>query len=530
MIVRVLIKPNSYYDSLMLMRISTQTAKLPGVVDAAAMMGTEQNKHAIGNPALLTDEVKAADPNDLLLVVAAQTEADAQAALDFALKTLTAGRARTDTGMGVTVHTLNAALRRQPNSNLAILSIPGRYVKREALKALNAGLNLLIFSDNVPLEDEIELKQVAGERGLLVMGPDCGTVIIGGAALAFANAVRRGRIGLVGASGTGLQEVSCLIDRLGQGVSHAIGTGTHDVDVEVDGITMTQGLMRLEEDPGTDVVVVVSKPPAPAVVQKVMVAVKACRKPTVVNFLDGDPEVIAAGSGIVARTLEDAAVKAVAALTGEADETLQNRLLTEAGDMATLAEEARAGLTEGQRYVRGLFSGGTFANEATMLLCDLVGTVYTNGRIRKAVPLPDPQRSLGHTCVDMGEDIFTVGRPHPMLEPVMRRERLLAEAEDPETAVVLLDVVIGYGAHPDPAGELAHHIREARQLARAEGRELPVVASVCGVDADSQNRTVQVRKLEAAGVMVMPSNSQATRLAARIATVVSPQVKENDHG
>jgi FdrA protein len=523
MIVRVLIKPNSYYGSLVLMRIGTQAAKLPGVVDAAAIMGTEQNKRAIGNSALLTDEVKAAGPNDLLLVVAADTEARAQAALDFALKTLAAGQEKTDRAKGVSLHTLDAALRRQPNSNLAILSIPGRYVRREALKALDAGLNLFIFSDNVSLEDESELKQVARERGLLVMGPDCGTGIVNGAALGFANAVRRGRIGLVGASGTGLQEVSCLIDRLGRGVSHAIGTGTHDVGVKVGGTTLTQGLMRLEEDSGTDVVVIVSKPPAPAVVHEVMATVKACRKPTVVNFLDGDPEVIAAGGGIVARTLEDAAVLAVAALGGEADEAVRNLLLAEAGDVATQAEEARTSLIDGQRYVRGVFSGGTFANEAAMLLCDLAGTVYTNGSIKKAAPLPDPRRSQGHTCVDLGEDIFTVGRPHPMLEPVMRRERLLAEAEDPETAVVLLDVVIGYGAHPDPAGALVELIREARQLAKAEGRNLPIVASVCGVDADPQNRTVQVRKLEAAGVLVMPSNFQATCLAAQIATGLGPQ-------
>jgi FdrA protein len=189
--------------------------------------------------------------------------------------------------------------------------------------------------------------------------------------------------------------------------------------------------------------------------------------------------------------------------------------------MATLAEEARAGLAEGQKYVRGLFSGGTFANEATMLLCDVVGTVYTNSAIKRAVPLSDPRRSTGHTCVDLGEDIFTVGKPHPMLEPSMRRERLIAEAADSETAVILLDVVIGYGVHPDPAGELVHYIREARQLARAKGRELPVVASVCGVDADPQNRATQVQKLKAVDVRVMPSNVQATHLAAQIATGMS---------
>jgi FdrA protein len=516
-VVKTLIKPNMYYDSLLLMRISTQAAKLSGVIDAMVIMGTERNKQFIGNSALLTNEVKAACPNDLVFVVAAETERQADTALDFALQTLAPGRIRRSRETGAPIRTLNAALERQPDSNLVILSIPGRYVKREGLKALDKELNLFIFSDNVPLEDEVELKQTAQERGLLVMGPDCGTAIIGGAGLGFANAVRRGRIGLVGAAGTGLQEVGCLIDHLGQGVSHAIGAGSRDVDEKVGGITMIEGLRRLEADPGTDVAVIVSKPPAPAVVQKVMAAVKGCQKPVVVNFLGGDPEVIAKGGGIVASTLEDAAVKAVAALTGEVKKALLDRLLVEAGDMDALAKEARIGAAERQKYVRGLFSGGTFANEATMLLCDLVGTVYTNGGIRGAIQLPDPRRSIGHSCVDLGEDIFTDGRPHPMLEPTMRRERLMSEAADPETAVILLDVVIGYGVHPDPAGELISYVHEARQLAKAGRRKLPVVVSVCGVDADPQNRAIQVQKLKAGGVIVMPSNVRATYLAAKIA-------------
>jgi FdrA protein len=518
MIVKASVKPNRYYDSLMLMRARNQVLELPGVMDAIVMMGTEQNKRTLGNPALLTDEVKAAGPDDLTLVIAAGTEPQAQAGLDFALHTLDSIVARRGRRMVVPVHTLDAALQRQPSSNLVILSIPGHYVKREALKALNSGLNLHIFSNNVPIEDEVEIKQIARDRGVLVMGPDCGTAIIGGAAVAFANAVRRGRIGLVGASGTGLQEVSCLIDRLGQGVSHAIGTGSRDVHEKVGGIMMIEGLLRLEADPATDVIVIVSKSAVLGVAEKVMAVVQTCKKRVVVNFLDGDPEVIVQGGGIAARTLEDAAVKAVAALTGEAEEAIRNRLLVETGNMVGLAKAAQTALVEEQKYVRGLFCGGTFANEATMLLCDLVDTVYTNARGRKAVPLPDPQRSIGHTCVDLGEDIFTAGRPHPMLEPSVRHERLMTEAEDPETAAILLDVVIGYGVHPDPAGELECYIRDVKQLAKAEGRELPVIASVCGVDADPQNRANQVEKLKAAGVMVMPSNAQATRLAAQIAT------------
>src|SRR5580704_9603583 len=95
----------------------------------------------------------------------------------------------------------------------------------------------MIFSDNVPIAEEASLKHEARERGLMVMGPDCGTAIIGGVPLAFANAVPRGDIGIIGASGTGIQEVSTLIARAGRGVRHAIGTGGRDMHAEVGGLT-----------------------------------------------------------------------------------------------------------------------------------------------------------------------------------------------------------------------------------------------------------------------------------------------------
>ncbi len=518
MIIRARIKPNSYHDSLVLMRISNEMLARPGVIDATAMMGTEQNKHSIGNLALLTPEVQASGPNDLFVVVAAGSEEQAEAALDAAQATLLAGRTRRAIEGGASVRSLEAALRQQPQSNLAILSIPGPYVEREGLRAIEAGLHLFIFSDNVPLAAEIRLKRAAQEQNRLVMGPDCGTAIIAGAALGFANQVRRGAVGLVGASGTGLQEVCCLIDRLGQGVSHAIGTGSHDVDEQVGGATMVQGFKRLEADLATKVLVIISKPPAAAVARRVVAAASTCRKPVVVAFLGGDPETITSQGGIAAETLEDAAVKAVAALTGRPEQAIRDTLLADAGDTPDLVWTARAGLSSTQRYVRGLFSGGTFANEATVVLCQSLAPVYTNGGLNCARRLTDPRVSQGHTCVDLGDDVFTVGKPHPMLEPSLRRERILAEAADPETAVLLLDIVIGHGVHPDPAGVLSPYIAQAKDLARDAGRQLPVVVSVCGVDADPQVRSAQVEAVRKAGGIVMPSNAQAARLAAGIAS------------
>ena len=279
---------------------------------------------------------------------------------------------------------------------------------------------------------------------------------------------------------------------------------------------MTMGLERLDADAGTEVIVIVSKPPTLAVVQRVMETVRHCKKPVVVNFLDSDAG-LAPEHAIVARTLEDAAVKAVAALTGEDEGAVRGQLLAQAEEAVGLAKDIGAALASSQRYVRGLFAGDTFTNESTMILCDLVDEVYTNGGIKKATALPDPRRSQGHTCVDLGDDLFTVGKPHPMLEPSLRRERLLQEAADPETAVILLDVPIGYGVHPDPGGLLAQYIQEAKGISHKQGRALPVVASVCGVDADPQNRSLQVQKVKEAGAVVMSSNAQATYLAYEIA-------------
>jgi FdrA protein len=520
MIVKTRIRPNSYFDSLVLMRISTQLMGLEGVLDASVMMATDQNRRSVGNQVLLTEEVMAAEPNDLFMVVAAQTERQADEALDYALQTLTTGRSSSALSADQKAATLQAALRHQPSANLAVISIPGRYVKREALKALDAGLNLLIFSDNVPLEDELEIKLTGEERGLLVMGPDCGTALIGGASLAFANAVRQGPIGLVGASGTGLQEVTCLVDRQGSGVSHAIGTGSHDVDERIGGLSMIRGLQMLEGDVNTKAIVIVSKPPSPGVVHKVMEFVRTMHKPVVVNFLGGDSAVVEQEGGIAAHTLEDAAIQAVTLVSDRDGQSVRASLLEAGGTPRNLKEHAnraRAALVEEQRFVRGLYSGGTFASEAVMLLCESLGTVHTNVSLQGAQTLTDPDQSVGHTCVDLGDDVFTVGRPHPMLEPAIRRERLLAEMQATDTAVILVDVVLGYGVHPDPAGELARFVAEARDAIEGRAGTVPIVASVCGVDSDPQNRATQVQKLLDVGVMVAPSNAQAARVAAEIA-------------
>jgi succinyl-CoA synthetase alpha subunit len=375
----------------------------------------------------------------------------------------------------------------------------------------------MIFSDGVPLEDEVRLKRMGRERGLLVMGPDCGTSIINGIGLGFADVVKRGPIGIVAAAGTGAQAVSSLISA-GPGVSHVIGTGSRDLHDEVGGITMLMGIQYLVDDPGTQTIVLISKPPSPTVAKKILNVARQVGKPIVVCFLGGDPKIIEEAGLIPATTLEDAAIKAMAVQRGEKPRSIIFSASFE--EVRKIAEEEYSRLKPQQRYIRGIYSGGTFCNEAMLILRDLIGDVYSNIPLKPELKLSDSNRSKEHTSVDMGDDEFTakIGKPHPMIYHELRQRRMLAEASDPETAVVLLDIVLGHGADMDPAGALAKTVIQSKKIAEEDGRYLPVVASVCGTPEDPQGLTSQEKQLRDAGVIVMPSNAQAARMAALIAT------------
>ncbi|HOX18838.1 MAG TPA: FdrA family protein, partial [Spirochaetales bacterium] len=388
-------------------------------------------------------------------------------------------------------------------------------------------LHVMIFSDNVSLEDEIELKTLALSKGLLLMGPDCGTAILGGKPLCFANVVARGPVGIVAASGTGLQEVSCLVDRAGIGVSQAIGCGGRDLKNEkVGGMTSLFAIEGLERDPETKVLLVVSKPPAPGTAAKVVAALAKGGKPAVVHFLglkarpaDADPvyhaaslEEAAALAAAFAKSGADAAARMAAAAATRV------RLDAEAAQgLGELAAREAARLAPGQQFLRGLYAGGTVADEALFIADAALGQVRSNNQTDPALVLADPRKSEGHTIVDLGDDVFTVGKPHPMIDPSQRNARIVEEGRDPQTAVLLLDVVLGYGSHDDPAGASLEAIAEARAAAAARGGYLPVIASVIGTAADPQGYAAQAAKLEAAGVVVMSSNRRAALLAVEIA-------------
>jgi len=389
------------------------------------------------------------------------------------------------------------ALAQAPQANLALISVPGEYAAAEALKALRLGLNVMLFSDNVSLADEISLKKYGRERKLLVMGPDCGTAIVDGIPLGFANAVRRGAIGVIGASGTGTQQVTSLVHRRGSGISQAIGTGGRDLHREVGGSTMLQALERLARDRDTRVIVLVSKPPAPAVAKAVLDAARRAGKPVVVNFV-GSREKVSGPNLFSAGTLEEAALAAVALSKGRKP----GRAALTAPKRPAMKFKAR------QRYIRGLYSGGTFCYEA----CALLGDAWSNAPVDASRKMKDVWKSREHTIVDLGEDVFTRGRPHPMIDHRLRNERLLAEAADPEVAVILFDVVLGYGAHPDPAAEMI----PALAAARKKNRSVAFVASVCGTDEDPQGLERQESALRAAGVLLAESNARAVMLASAL--------------
>jgi succinyl-CoA synthetase alpha subunit len=407
-------------------------------------------------------------------------------------------------------HTLFSGLAILPDANLVLVSTPGLYAAAEARKALQQGRHVMIFSDNVPLEDEKSLKAMAAARGLLLMGPDCGTAIIGGIPLGFANMVRRGAVGVVGASGTGIQEVTSLIDRYGGGVSHAIGTGSRDLSEEIGGAMTIEGLRALAADPSTQVIVVVSKPPHPDVARHVAAEAQKLTKPVVLCFVGWDLDDLQLGRSKVtaATTLQGAARRAVS-LSGVGLRVPPEDQV----DVRTMTKQ----MASSQRYVRGLFSGGTFCYEAMLILRASLGKIFSNTPLSPDAGLPDAHHSLENTCLDLGADEFTVGRPHPMIDLSSRAERIVQEAADPEVAVLLLDVVLGYGAHPDPASVLAGAIEAARKKAAGEGRSLAVVASICGTHADPQGFDSQRNALLEAGSLVAGSNAAAARLTAQIA-------------
>lgn len=494
------------------MLVAQELVKLPGVQDAAVVMATEANKGILRDSGLLTPEAEAATPNDLVIAVKAE---DAKAAMVEAEKLLDK-KATAEEGSEFRPKTLRGAVKTRPEANVAVISVAGRYAADEAWDALRQGLHVLLFSDNVSLEDEIALKEYARDNGLLLMGPGAGTTILNGVALGFANVVPDGPVGIVSAAGTGLQEVSTLLAKRGVGITQGIGVGGRDLKEAVGGTMMLASLEALQADPDTKVIVLISKPPSEAVTKKVLGKVADSEKPTVICFMGSEPDLSGIKNAEAAVTLQAAAL--IAARHAGADVPgLETLLSEEQSQLDKMAAELKGKLKPEQKYLRGLFSGGTLTYETEVILEDMLDEpVRSNAPLDPKDQLEDSNVSVGHTVIDLGEEEFTVGRPHPMIDNDLRIRRLLKEAEDPEMAVMMMDVVIGYGAHLDPASELAPAVVEAKEIAAKDGRELIVVASVTGTEQDPQGLTSQIKELEAAGVIVLESNAAAARLSGKL--------------
>lgn len=491
---QAIVRKNQYQDSVRLMQISRQASALPGVAKVLALLGTDSNKKVLADLGLMDATVAAATANDLVICVEAETDRAVQAALaevDGRLTSVSTAQAANEKPKS-----LEEAVDRLPGANFAMISLPGQFAKLDVTAALEQGLNVMLFSDNIPLADEAELKRLAVDKGLLLMGPDCGTAIVDGVALALANVVRRGDIGLAAASGTGIQEVTCLIDRFGGGVSHAIGVGGRDLKREIGGAMMCQAIRTLARDPDTKKLVILSKPGDPEVMARVLAEARASGL-AVVACLLGSEETAATDGMTRVATLEDAAF---AALGRPAP----------APALSDALRRRAAGLSPDRRYLRGLYSGGTLCYETLFLLKDALD-IQSNVAIKPHLKLPYPVKGTAHCCVDLGEDEFTKGRPHPIIDPGLRLERLAEDLADPAVKVVLLDVVLGYGAHRDPAAELAEALVAARR-GLADGGPA-VLVHVCGTDADPQDRRAQEDRLARAGAFLFPTNAQAARAA-----------------
>ncbi|WP_326716487.1 acyl-CoA synthetase FdrA [Vagococcus jeotgali] len=492
---QTIIKNNSYQDSVVLMLLTSKLSQLDEVERVSIMMGTPSNIDIFRASGFDTKELDEASSNDMVIMLEVNSADDKDKVLAIIDEELMS----TNDGGGEVEETINSwdkAMKKDPEANVALISVPGEYAALEIEQAIDNGLHAFVFSDNVDISEEKRLKEKAHEKGLLVMGPDCGTGIVHGVPLAFTNNVRKGRIGVIGASGTGIQEVTTLIHRYGQGVTNAIGTGGRDLSTEVGAISMIDSIVALNDDPDTDVIVVISKPPAKEVEEKVLDVLRKVDKPVVTLFLGSKPTEHEEGL-YKAYTLEEAAQLATKLINNESVEYTPAPVIT--------ILKGTAGTD-----IKGYYSGGTLAYESAFLLADGLGLDKLDS--------PEGYTLLagGHEVIDLGDDMYTQGKPHPMIDPEIRINKIKDVMNQPDTGVVVFDVVLGYGAHPDMANALKPAIVDVQEKLAKEGRIVNFVAVLVGTDEDPQGMAEQRQILEDIGVTVCENNVQAIQTALKL--------------
>lgn len=484
------VRKGFYLDSVALMRLSAEISSLGGIDEAVLMTGTPANQQIMKDAGLLNETGETASANDLVIALRADGKASANRALAQIQKSLQGNKTAGNNTQAV-YSTVGSAFAATPEMNLALISTPGAYAAREAHVALDHGMNVMIFSDNVSIEKEVALKRRAKDLGLLVMGPDCGTAYINSVPLAFANAVTKGSVSAIAASGTGLQEFSVLLSKLGSGIRHGIGVGGRDLSDDVGAISTLMAIDLLATDEDTDQIVLISKPPGEKTAALVFEALANCGKPAVACVFG--LENTEASSIRFSNTLL-AAAELAAGCT--ADVT----------DVDSKAQQLTTEINSTRKHLRGLFTGGTLCTEACLVLRDHSIHVTSNA-VKSDRSAPD--ESGHHTLIDLGADEYTLGKPHPMLEPSVRTPLLVEALNDPSIALIMLDVVLGYGAHNNPAQEITEALNSAAD-------KPIVIASVCGVEDDPQDYHQQRAALEQSGVVICNSNSEMAKLGAAI--------------
>src|SRR5688572_32131570 len=553
----VVIKPNFYRDSLQLMKISEKLSRSSGVSEASIVMATETNKGVLIRLGFSPSLIEQANESDMIIAVRAKD----QQSIDLAAEQIgelfeSPEEGRLDSRDQDKTSDIDLALRKMPGTNLVLLSIPGEYVKDISYKLIEQGIHQQIFSDHVPVEDELKIKKQAVTKGVLILGPGAGTSIINGKGIGFSNAISSvGPVGIVAAAGTGLQEVACLLDQCGIGVKHGLGVGGNDPKDKVGGIMMLECMKILEKDDDIDVIAIISKPPSGSVEQKIReyVIAKGTKKYVLAfiggqlitpagkkknqqqghseNLLSEEASSVSTSSRRTTTTADRetrivkvnslaSSVLAIAnALGNQHLQKAISQLYIPSEGLVNLLQREWSQLQSNQKFIRALYTGGTFTYEAQVILKDIIeiGQIYSNAPIEQVKELQDSFKSQNHSIVDLGEEEFTKGRPHPMIDPTIRKFRILEEAKDPEVAVILLDFVLGYGSNPDPVGAVIDELKRGKEIAHNQGRYLSVITHVCGTRNDIQGYEKSISKLHSVGCVVMPTNALAVIASALVA-------------
>jgi succinyl-CoA synthetase alpha subunit len=504
------------------MKISDKVKRASsGILEASVIMATPTNKGILIRLGFQASDVIKANESDVIIAVRARDQDSLNIALKEANELLESPDKLSSGQKDAKITDLDSALRTMSDANLVLLSVPGDHVKDISLKLIDLRIHQQIFSDHVPIEDELAIKKQAIKNGVLILGPGAGTSVINGRGIGFSNAVKEGPVGVVAAAGTGLQEVITLLDHCDIGVKHGLGVGGNDPKEKIGGIMMLECIKILEQDPQIEIIGIVSKPPSPSVQENIFSYISTHgKKKYVVAFIGGTQ---AQGDRRDGRIIQVSSLASAAlAFAKHLGKQQLNRATTETflsqGDMLSALKEEWTRLRKDQRYIRALYTGGTFTYEAQVILSTMLhDAIYSNAPILNIKQMPDSFTSIENSIVDLGEEEFTEGRPHPMIDPTLRKLRLLQEARDPDVAVLLMDFVLGYASHHDPVGAVLNEITEAKAIAAKDGRHLSVVSHVCGTRGDQQGYQSSISRLRSVGSVVLPTNAAAAVAAATVA-------------